>query len=178
MSRPISPSQSNRAISDQWHDLSVPSWQLLSLCRRRQSGQTLCQLLLQSSSFTLHSVSSYIRYILEEIISETFLDFSPLLLQAYFDDGKKSIKSDWRGFFFSEKFFLELLIGEAFLYDLRELKKQKRQAVCWAFVCDVLSFPREDSGRCSPTIAAKEKWSLLIEDVKKIVMMYCICLVM
>ena len=36
-------------------------WQLLLLCRRRQSGQILCQLSLQSSSFTLRSVSSYIR---------------------------------------------------------------------------------------------------------------------
>ena len=41
-------------------------WQLLLLCRRRQSGQILCQLSLQSSSFTLRSVSSYIRYILEK----------------------------------------------------------------------------------------------------------------
>ena len=65
------------------------------------------------------------------------------LLQAYFDDGKKSIKSDWGGFFFSENIFLGNTEWLSFsLSDLWEKAGCWTDSVaCWAFVCDVSSSP-------------------------------------
>ena len=64
-------------------------------------------------------------------------NFEGVLLQAYFDDGKKSIKSDWRGYFFSE-----IRIGEASLSTLiyENFKKQKAELVwCFCLWCFVIS---------------------------------------
>ena len=101
---------------------------LLSLCRRQQSGQTLCRLSLLSSSFTLHWVSSFTRYTVNKFGNTFWCQFWGVLLQAYFDDGKKSIKSDWRGYFFSE-----IRIGEASLSTLiyENFKEQKAELVWW-----------------------------------------------
>ena len=70
-----------------------------AFCRRRPSGQTLCRLLLPSLSFTLPWGSSFTRCV--EIVNlkgdvqiNLVQQYDQVLLQAYFDDGKKSIKSD------------------------------------------------------------------------------------
>ena len=154
----------------------------VSLFRRQQLGQTSCQLLLQSLSFTLHSVSSYIRYNLDEILSGTILEFSAsfhpffccrhTLMMAkrassLIEEDFSSVKScSWK-YWFVKLFFMiyENLKG-------RKLKSGLLSFCLWCFVISPWGQWEMPSHNCG------QRKVITLEDFKKIVMMYCICLVM